>query len=308
MRSKKTINEIDTDNNLSVVVRAKVENIETNVMLDTGAGVSVIDVGTLERLDLMDRVSTKEWNPKCFDASGNRMKIIGSITLETRLVDSEIILRHKFQVLDIRSYHSIILGRDFMSNYRRVEFDFERNMIKLGQSWLHPIVHNNKQTVRLCEDVTIQSRSEEVIEVRCSMNRCLVTGEYFPKSIPGCRGVYTSKAQVTPDIDGRFFVTVLNVNEHPMKIKKKHLLGHIVKSSEVVNLVHAVKPQDRDVKTVSFEWDRLTIGGQLSNIEKGEIMDVIREFRVVFATNPKNRKELMSYSIKSLPSNRVPFM
>ena len=70
----------------SVVVRGKMNDLDTNLMLDTGAGVSIIDRGTLERMGLKSQIMYKSNHlSDCFDASGNQMEIIGTIELEVEL-------------------------------------------------------------------------------------------------------------------------------------------------------------------------------------------------------------------------------
>ena len=73
-----------------MILKAKIDGNETNVMLDTGAGVSIVDMGTLERMNLVKRIQKSEIDqPKCFDASGNQMEIIGTIKLKTKLIGTD---------------------------------------------------------------------------------------------------------------------------------------------------------------------------------------------------------------------------
>ena len=61
-------------------MKAEIEGVKTNVMLDTGAGVSIVDIGTFKHLKLANRIIRKRSNkPVCFDASGNQMNIISTI-------------------------------------------------------------------------------------------------------------------------------------------------------------------------------------------------------------------------------------
>ena len=78
-----------------------------------------------------------------------------------------------------------------------------------------------KQAVKLCNEVSLTSRSEQVVEVRCNKDNALVSGEFVPKRLPGIKGVYAVRAQVIPDMDGHFLITLLNVNADPISLKKK---------------------------------------------------------------------------------------
>ena len=71
-------------------MRTKINGKITNALLDTGAGCSVIDVGTLKALDLWSEIEQRNgFDKKCLDASGNVMNIIGKIKAKTRLVGTD---------------------------------------------------------------------------------------------------------------------------------------------------------------------------------------------------------------------------
>ena len=111
--------------------------METNMMLDTCAGVSIIDVGTIERMGLSSEVTYTSNNiPDCIDASGNKMEIIGVIGLQTELNGTNKTIVHNFRVLNTKSCHDIICGRDFMRHYDSIEFNFKDNCIKVGKAWV----------------------------------------------------------------------------------------------------------------------------------------------------------------------------
>ena len=209
---------------LSVTVKAIIEETRTNVILDTGAGVSVIDLGTLERLKSGNEVNKRSGVPECRDASGNKMDILGTVKLKLKIIGCSQEVLHDFVVLNMRNYHSIIIGRDIMSVFKTIEFDFERNQIRLGKTWLKDMTPTWKQFKKLCHNVTLQPRMEEIVEVRCKKDNALISSEFSPKQLPGCKGIYVSKAQVIPDVEGHFFVTVLNVNS-PLNLAKRQIIG-----------------------------------------------------------------------------------
>ena len=110
-----TINE---NADFSVVVRGMINDNPTNVMLDTGASLSVIDMGTIDHMKLVDNIrSIPNNSPKCIDASGNLMQIIGTVELKVKLVGTANVIIHKFRVLNTQSYSNIIFGRDLMKKY-----------------------------------------------------------------------------------------------------------------------------------------------------------------------------------------------
>ena len=67
-----------TGDSCSVVVAAKLHNLETYAMLDTGSGVSVLDLGTLKKVGLDAHVN-KASAISLINAYGDKMKILGLV-------------------------------------------------------------------------------------------------------------------------------------------------------------------------------------------------------------------------------------
>ena len=220
-----TINE---NADFSVVVRGMINDNPTNVMLDTGASLSVIDMGTIDHMKLVDNIrSIPNNSPKCIDASANLMQIIGTVELKVKLIGTANVIIHKFRVLNTQSSSNIIFGRDLMKKYDNIEFDFTNNRIRVGRNWLEGI-KPSRQPVRLCNKVTLQPRSENVIQVHCLNQNALTQSDFVPKPIPGVTGVYGSKARIIPNIEGKFYVTLLNANSEIVVLKKKLIIGRTI--------------------------------------------------------------------------------
>ena len=103
-------------------------NKNVNVILDTGVGCSIIDYGSLEYIGMQHAV-------KKFNASGNEMDIIGVVDINVRIDDNKPIM-HEFKVLNTKSYTNILTGRDFIKLFRTVKFDFYKNTVQLGDTWI----------------------------------------------------------------------------------------------------------------------------------------------------------------------------
>ena len=89
-------------------------NFETNCVLDTGAGVSLIDLGSLEETGLEKNIRKLRENGDGFiNASGKEMDIIGVVDIPVTLRNNKSITQ-EFKVLNSKSYSIILLGRDFM--------------------------------------------------------------------------------------------------------------------------------------------------------------------------------------------------
>ena len=269
----------------SVVVRGKINNFETNMMLDSGAGVSIIDMGTIERLGLSSDIVCNENNVSdCIDASGNKMKIIGSIGLKTELNGTSKCITHNFRVLDTKSCHDIICGRDFMRHYGSIEFNFNTGAIKVGKWWLKGVT-TKRETVRLSEQVELAPRSEKVIVVKCSRNHALITSEFKPKRIPGLGGVYMSQAQVVPDVDGHFMVTLLNVNSKDILLKKKQVVGYVVEEEKLK--VAKVESFDYHEGKTQHAFKKCTISDNLTEEQKNSMKKLLSRNDDLFAVDPK---------------------
>ena len=131
--------------------------------MDTGTGFSVIDIGTLRRLNLENTVDKSRARP-LINASGDKMQITGSVNIEVKLPGINM-YNHTLQVLNSLTYSNILIGRDFMSKFGSIKFDFVNNKIQLGQVWLNGLsVANN--IVRLCENTKIPARSEHTVLVK----------------------------------------------------------------------------------------------------------------------------------------------
>ena len=258
--------------------------MKTHVMLDTGAGLSVIDMGTIDRMGLESQIIAEpNISPKCMDASGNRMEIIGIIKLKMELKGTNRIIAHNFQVLNVKTYHDIICGRDFMKHYDTIEFNFKANKIKVGKWWLKGIT-TKKEAVRLCSNIILEPRSEETVKVYCNKRNALILSELKPKNIPGVDGVYISRAHVIPDTEGEFLLTILNVNTHTTELKKKILIGNIVQPNGVIY----TDESDTDILTnPKSVIDTCEIGDNLPEAEEGAMRNLLREFSDIFAKNAK---------------------
>ena len=115
-------------------------------MLDTGSSTSVIDLGTLKKIGLDENLN-KQAAKSLINASGDKMKILGSVEIAVTLPGSQP-RNQTFQVLDSITYSNILLGRDFMQTYGLLRLDFARNKTEMGAFSTPHLSTTNKQ-VRL---------------------------------------------------------------------------------------------------------------------------------------------------------------
>ena len=115
-------------------------------LVDSGASCSVIDKNTLDNLGSFP--ISKAIKP-LVDASGNSMEVVGSVLLPVHPIGLRKPKLVEFCVTNSKRYSCILLGRNFMSSYKTVLFDFANNRIKLGDTWCTGLSIKHKDCVRL---------------------------------------------------------------------------------------------------------------------------------------------------------------
>ena len=121
---KKKLNISEHDRNVStVILKAELNGQLTNVLLDSGAGVSIIDERSLNRLKGSAAISNLDED--LIDASGNKMDIVGKVCIKVLIKGSRQPVFHEFRVVNTNRCTNILLGRDFLKRFGSVTFDFE---------------------------------------------------------------------------------------------------------------------------------------------------------------------------------------
>ena len=196
----------------TVVLKARLEGVFNNVLLDSGAAVSIIDSKTLANLKLAVKINAS--SETLTDASGNNMKITGSAALNVNIIGLKKPVLLRFQIIDSHSPVSILLGRDFLQKFGQVTFDFDNNRAKLCPAWIRgggPEIKTPIR-VRVAEKTVIPGRSETLIQVKCDTKTAFLEGDFAPTTIAGMTGIYASKTRVIPNSAGVFTMSLLNVS------------------------------------------------------------------------------------------------
>ena len=258
-------------------------------MLDTGSSTSVIDLGTLKKIGLDENLN-KQAAKSLINASGDKMKILGSVEIAVTLPGSQP-RNQTFQVLDSITYSNILLGRDFMQTYGSVHFDFARNKIEMG-AFSTPGLSTTKKQVKLSEASTIPARSEKVLLVKGSAQNALLESDFEPKIRPNIRGLYATRSRVIPNIDGVFAVTVLNVSTSEICLKSRTLMGDLQPTNEILAVTKELNNENVFTNNTRF-------GSQLSTTEIDQIKTLINDYQDIFAANPKKpkRTDLIEHQI-----------
>lgn len=120
----------------AVTLNVRVDGQPVAAMLDSGAGISVIDRRSAEALGVLPKLSpTQGLGDKVYGVGGH-VEVVGTVSVDVS-VGQDKIRKHQMKVLNCEG-SVVILGRDFLSTFPSVEFDWQGGRIRLGSSWMEP--------------------------------------------------------------------------------------------------------------------------------------------------------------------------
>ena len=192
----------------SVTINCKINDFDLHATIDSGASCSVISHDVLKRINMHNSDNLLKSNVSLIDASGNSMDVDGVIKLLVLIKGFRSSTPVEFVVVN-SNYSCVLLGRNFMSNYGDVTFDFVNGKVKLGGTWVKGVRITKKQTIRLINKAVIPPRSEKLVALKCHNDTHLVPCDFEPRNV-GPKGVHISRARITPNLDGVFHTTFLN--------------------------------------------------------------------------------------------------
>ena len=276
-------------------------------MLDSGSGCSVIDTMSVEVLGLSNKIIPRDpnsANSDWFDASGNKMSIVGTIEIPVSVpgITSQC---HNFQVLGKNGHNNVLLGRDFMCKFGSVKFDFMHNRVQLGRKWVKGLSIQEKKCVRLNEAVTVKARTEQIVQVRCKEDLAWLTGDFAPRNTQGIKGVYVSRARVIPNAKGIFQVSLMNITETDVVLKSRRVIGEIHPAGNIVCSVVDKAPGVGSMEHTP-NMNEVVYGSNLSSIEKKRMENVLHRHKNAFVMNPKRPKTVSIAEYKILTPGALP--
>ena len=264
-----------------VTIGINVKNRKLRSLLDSGAGKSVIDRGTLETLG-EDHKIVKDNSIQLTNASNNVMDVGGKCTIRFAIPKLGKTLDHEFVVLNVKTYKTLLLGRDFFRKMGPVTIDVEKSRIKIGGRWIKGDKSNRRIRVRARQKLTLPARSEHFVCVNSEIGTAMLDYEFKP-AVFFPSGVYLTNAQVRPDQNGDFIVAILNTNEHEVTLKTRTHIGNLVPSQ--VNRVCRVdtSPKVEPVKKVEY-------GENLNAEQKDQMKEIVERRPGLFTRDPKKPK------------------
>ena len=116
-------------------------------MINTGASCSLMDIDTIGELRLNKQID-QQARHHLIHASGNSMKIIVTVNIDISL-GPHIVVNQNVTILNVRTYKHVLLDRDFLFQFRNVEFYFLNHNIRLGKTWFNCVKPREKAIVML---------------------------------------------------------------------------------------------------------------------------------------------------------------
>ena len=125
------------DKNTTALVMARLQNKNSNALLDSGVGRSVIDMGSVEEIGMADKILP--FPPDRSDlanASGEVMDMCGTVNIKVQVNGCESV-DQKFEVLDLKTFSTVLLERDFLCKFGVARRDFSQIQLTMNSSLLN---------------------------------------------------------------------------------------------------------------------------------------------------------------------------
>ncbi|KAJ8960511.1 hypothetical protein NQ318_013795 [Aromia moschata] len=219
-----------------------VDGKERLLLLDTGATRTIIRpdiVGTAARITPTSwRLRTATGDPATIRGETNVTIVIGNVSFEHRALVAEI-------------EDELILGMDIM-NTKGFELDFKNNVLKINGEEI--VLHRKtEETIRvvLAQDTAVPERSEMILDAHLDGNPCVGNIMMFePRSHDGevARGIAVGKALLRTE--KTVPVRIMNLNHHPVNLRKGIVLGYC---SSVSSVIRKLDAQENSVRKITGE-------------------------------------------------------
>ena len=130
----------------------------------------------------VDKTIIKDDDINLWDASNRKMDFAGRCLVTFDIPKLQQKLSHEFAVLNIRTYKTFLLGRDFFRKMGPVTFEVAHNRIKIGGRWIKGD-EPNKECVRMRGSLTIPARSEQFVCVSGHTTAAMLDHKFIPGKI-----------------------------------------------------------------------------------------------------------------------------
>ena len=289
----------------TVTLRCFIKDVPSNGVVDSGAGPSLMTNGMFRKIP-NGKLSPADKTLK--DASHNNIKLLGKVTLPVKIRSNngKLLIRNvEFFVSDCDDVSCALLGRNFMSQFGTVSFDFDNNRIQLGETMCSGFKTFGGRA-KISDQTTVPAKSESLIKLKSRKGNGLVKADFLPDTFNGNPGLYAMKARVLPDTNGNFFVMVVNTTDKDIVLKKSGRLGKLHPCAETIAEVN-FEGDDKN----PIDWSKANIGA-IPETDRAKVLNLLQEYEDVFAKNTKRPKQVnnATHSIDTggcLPVFRKPY-
>ena len=128
------------------------------------------------------------------------------------------------------------------------------------------------------------------------------------RQVPGVRGMFSSRARVTPNMDGVFQITMINVTESDITLSSHKIIGLTQAMDQSIARVDGSTISDNDPNNLQPHLSNIQFGENLTTEQKETAQNLINQYADVFAVNPKKpqKTNLMEHLI--ITSDALPVL
>ena len=266
------------------VIRVKICDKFTNVLLDTGANKSAISARYARKMEYNIEPEEENTTTILYTANGQGIRSLGTVTLSLDLCGT--ICQQKFEVLkDLTT--NLIAGCDFMRNHN-VMVDLAKGSAILNEQKRVPLIHKREYLgiARLNAHTMMQPHSTRNVTVYIGSR---YRGDIFlldlPEPIKGIR-VRTTMIKSTRPVQ----ITLYNETENPIWLQKLGPIASCVRATQEnrsqLNPLGPESEEERKERIAKIHPTRRTISDlNLKINQENYVKENIREFKKVLQDN-----------------------
>lgn len=241
------------------------------MLVDTGATKTIVRRGVARKR----KMSPSRWRLRT--ATGEAAKVHGEVDVRIQFGSTHV--SHPALVADIEE--DVILGMDIMDTYG-FQLDLKRRVIHVGAEEL--ILHQRETAVAevmIAEDVELPARCESIAVAR--LNGSIQDG--IPAMVEPRnhdqelgRGILVGKALIKSAASVP--VRLININDHPVTLKKGTQVGTLEPITAVIHQVCAEEGRKPD----KLGQILAAVGPSLSQQERKKVRDLVNRYRSILGS------------------------
>ena len=266
-----------------VTISGKVANYETDIVVDSGSGITVM---SLDLFNLINKYAKTSLEINCNDmlaktATGESLEVVGTTCVEVDLgksvwyVDCYVVRNFKF---------SFLLGTDFLIK-ASASIDLGKLQATIGQETIPATVLKRPSQVQVCvvESFEIPARSEALLTGRVNGLQGTVLIEPKYEIASDNSSLYPARC-IANVKNGEIPIKIANPNIFPVKIFSGTCVG-MAETMDKENLQSKEGESTFEISSTSWIDDIDITNCNISEQEKSHLIDLLIEYEDVFVTS-----------------------